>query len=80
MQIKVLSPLYILAPDPPLLPNSNMASSQTQPPSAILFAPDECTLNCSYCISADQKWLLAIVCDRQAELLDSCVIGLQQNK
>jgi hypothetical protein len=30
-------------------------------------------------VSADKRWLLAVVCDRQAELLDTSVIGLAPN-
>lgn len=74
------SPLYILSSDPLLTPLTTLPSSQQQQSSSILFAPDESTLFCSYCVTADKRWLIAVVCDRQAELLDTSVIGLAPNE
>ena len=77
-QVKPYSPPYILSPEPPLAPNPLTSAPQQQP--NLLFASDECSLFCAYCVSADQRWLLAVVCDRQAELLDTCIIGIQPNR
>ena len=43
----------------------------------ILFSPEEAVLFCGYCVSPDQRWLLVACCDRQGELLDSTIIGIQ---
>ena len=64
----------------PLPLSSTIPSSQRQQSSSILFAPDESTLFCSYCVTADKRWLVSVVCDRQAELLDTTVIGLPPNE
>ena len=37
-------------------------------------------LLCAYCVSHDQKWLLATFCDRYGELLSTAVIGIHPAK
>ena len=37
-------------------------------------------LLCAYCVSHDQKWLLATFCDRNGELLSTAVIGIHPAK
>lgn len=77
-QVKPFHPLYVLSPDPPMT-SSVTASSQQQQPN-ILFSSEESSLFCGYCVSADHRWLLAVVCDKQGQLLDTCIIGIQPNE
>ena len=71
----VHSPPYILSPSPSIASSGTLHGGQVQ--HQILFAPEEAVLFCGYCVSPDQRWLLVTCCDRQGELLDSTVIGIQ---
>lgn len=74
---QVYAPPYILSPSASISSSGPLHGAQIH---QILFAPEEAVLFCGYCVSPDQRWLLAACCDRQGELLDSTVIGIQASK
>lgn len=71
------TPLSILSPEKPLsigtVGNTNVKSDWVMNNEAEL-------LLCAYCVSHDQKWLLATFCDRNGELLSTAVIGIHPAK
>lgn len=73
------APPFILSPAPPLGNLGPLVGGvpQSHP---ILFSPEEAVLFCGYCVSPDQRWLLATCCDRQGELLDTATIGIQPSE
>jgi hypothetical protein len=73
----VYAPPYILSPSASISSFGPLHGTQVH---QILFAPDEAVLFCGYCVSPDQRWLLAACCDRQGELLDSTIIGIQASE
>jgi hypothetical protein len=71
---QVHAPPYVLSSSPSINSTGTLHGGQIH---QILFAPDEAVLFCGYCVSPDQRWLLVASCDRQGELLDSTIIGIQ---
>ena len=71
---QVHAPPYVLSSVPSISSTGTPHGGQIH---QILFAPDEAVLFCGYCVSPDQRWLLVACCDRQGELLDSTIIGIQ---
>lgn len=62
-QLRLYSPPYVLAP----VQLSN-ASNDTDESSTVLL--------CGYCLSEDQRWLLAVCTDGNGELLETCTINV----
>jgi len=73
----LFTPLSILAPDKPLALSS--LGTNTSKTDWVLNGETELLL-CAYCVSHDQKWLLATFCDRSGELLSTAVIGIHPAK
>ena len=79
---RVYIPAYILAPtkdrtvcdlDPGVSTNGGPGSG----PLSFLARPDKYSvLYVSYCLSEDQRWLIAACTDERGELVDSCTIGI----
>ena len=75
-------PAYVLAPtkdrticdlDPGVSTNGGPGSG----PLSFLARPDKFSvLYVSYCLSEDQRWLIAACTDERGELVDSCTIGI----
>lgn len=75
-------PAYVLAPtkdrtvcdlDPGVPTNGGPGSG----PLSIQARPDKFSvLYVSYCLSEDQRWLIAACTDERGELVDSCTIGI----
>ena len=74
---QVYAPPYILSPSASISSSGPLHGAQIH---QVLFAPEEAVLFCGYCVSPDQRWLLATCCDRQGELLDSTIIGIQASR
>ena len=71
---RLFAPPFVLSPHVPLASTGPVIGTQTH---HILFNPEEAVLFCGYCVSPDQRWLLVACCDRQGELLDTSIIGIQ---
>ncbi|EFX71474.1 hypothetical protein DAPPUDRAFT_60138 [Daphnia pulex] len=79
---RVYIPAYVLAPtkdrtvcdlDPGVSTNGGPGSG----PLSFLARPDKYSvLYVSYCLSEDQRWLIAACTDERGELVDSCTIGI----
>ena len=80
---RVYVPAYILAPtkdrtvcdlDPSVSTNGGPV---TGPASSVVVRPDKFSvLYVSYCLSEDQRWLIAACTDERGEMVDSCTIGI----
>lgn len=65
---RMYSPPYILAP---------MKDKQTQLTESFGDHTEKATvLYCTYCLSEDQRWLLASCTDDRGEILDTCIINV----
>ena len=81
-------PAYILAPnkdqticdlDPNSSSNNGSAANGGTPSAsslALARADKFSVLYVSYCLSEDQRWLIAACTDERGELVDSCTIGI----
>lgn len=73
----LFTPVSILAPDKPLALSS--LGGNTNKTDWVMNGETELLL-CAYCVSHDQKWLLATFSDRSGELLSTAVIGIHPAK
>lgn len=71
------APVSVLSPEKPLsIPSLATVTNKTD---WVMNSEAELLL-CAYCVSHDQKWLLATFCDRNGELLSTAVIGIHPAK
>lgn len=68
MPYRLYVPPYVLAPPRPLKDIAETFGQPAPEASSVLYV--------SYCLSADQSWLLAVATDGRGELLDSCSINV----
>ncbi|XP_078680672.1 mediator of RNA polymerase II transcription subunit 13-like [Branchiostoma floridae x Branchiostoma belcheri] len=67
--LHLYTPPYILAPQKDKQTELVESFGELTPKSGVLF--------CAYCLSSDQRWLLATVTDLRGELLDTVVISVE---
>ncbi|XP_078599270.1 mediator of RNA polymerase II transcription subunit 13-like [Branchiostoma floridae x Branchiostoma japonicum] len=67
--LHLYTPPYILAPQKDKQTELVESFGELTPKSGVLF--------CAYCLSSDQRWILATVTDLRGELLDTVVISVE---
>lgn len=68
MPYRLYAPPYVLAPPRPLKDIAETFGQAASEPCSVLYL--------SYCLSADQSWLLAVATDGRGELLETCSINV----
>lgn len=66
--LQLYSPPFILGPTRPKQPEQGEIWAELPPKYNVLFV--------GYCLSHDQRWILASCTDQQGELLETCVINI----